>query len=904
MKFKLSLILIFLIIFSVSVSSLDLGETIIYEFLGGSKVTINQSLIKGTNMSCNDILVDSGDPCNPGSGSGSNGTGNVTGTGTIGYVPVWTSTSHLSDSPISVFSNDVLFTNAIRIGTTTNETEGNVRYISNVFQGYNGTHWIQLSGGAGGISYTSGYGIVITGSEINVSATKCFGANNFSVWNGTGFECNKSSDEDTTYSAGNGIGLTGTTFYVDAGDGLSQDVNGISTSATTAGANQYSYWDGNSWEVRDDDDTTYSAGTGIDLTGTVFSFDTTYGDARYVEVTGDTMTGNLHVETNITSGRLTVGTNMTNDFVLFYENKTGIVRISAENPNNETASVVGVIYEVRNNAGHWGAIGITSQSSTILGGTLADTYQNYNEGYGDFLFTNDGNVSFNWYSDPTDSHNFGALTNKIMELDSSGNLNVKGYIFGQPISGGIDSGIIRAESIDAEARLNVTHGIGLNISYPNFVVRLANTGLNIKICNITNNTVIVPDNAHTVYYIDNNCNVQSTSISNYLSTDFSPGGITDFMSVVSHDGNAYKPIGVEILNKVGIKDKKLLFKTINLDVISGFGWTDNTFPSFNISNGEYVYIRDVVETSDQSIGIDDTLEFIYQSGASWEETDQNGLNVTHCQSGTNLVSCSNPTRYRRHFVFMFGYNNSVDSTEVHQLAANNDISYTNLADCLDTETNALTFNLPDYYTYSVVPLYAYCSQSNAVSWSNGLIDLRTVQAGQASTGIDTNIFLTKDGTRELTANWDVGPYTIKGIFNSTDWSNVTVPIYNRIDSYNISTWDWMNSFFATITNLNNNVTRLEGKIASNNLTQNDIEAFGFNIDAYNSTNGVEGAGFRTATDTDSLILGNVSYNTTPDIVNGIDGQIITPTKVITSNVTSTQIYLGGIIINSSGIYGN
>ena len=76
---------------------------------------------------------------------------------------------------------------------------------------------------------------------------------------------------DTNNSAGNGIALTSSVFSVAAGNGLTQDANGISTNAITAGANQYSYWDGNSWEARNDDDTTYSAGNGMGLSSTTFS---------------------------------------------------------------------------------------------------------------------------------------------------------------------------------------------------------------------------------------------------------------------------------------------------------------------------------------------------------------------------------------------------------------------------------------------------------------------------------------------------------------------------------------------------------------------------------------------------------------------------------------------------------
>ena len=66
-----------------------------------------------------------------------------------------------------------------------------------------------------------------------------------------------------------------------AGDGLTGGANNIlvgsdsditiSVNAVTAGVGEYTYWDGNSFEARTDEDTTYSAGNGISLATTTFS---------------------------------------------------------------------------------------------------------------------------------------------------------------------------------------------------------------------------------------------------------------------------------------------------------------------------------------------------------------------------------------------------------------------------------------------------------------------------------------------------------------------------------------------------------------------------------------------------------------------------------------------------------
>jgi len=108
----------------------------------------------------------------------------------------------------------------------------------------------------------------------------------------------------------------------------------------------------------------------------------------------------------------------------FYQDYLGIAMAKFENPNAGAAAVVGTIVQIVNDEGYWGATGMTNSGSTILGGTLANTYQNYNQGYGDFLFTNDGAVCFRWFSDPADNHDFTALNNEIMTLTDSGYLSV------------------------------------------------------------------------------------------------------------------------------------------------------------------------------------------------------------------------------------------------------------------------------------------------------------------------------------------------------------------------------------------------------------------------------------------------------------------------------------------------
>ena len=86
--------------------------------------------------------------------TGGAGSGIVTGSGTSNSLPYWTNSTNLGDSPASVSGTDVIFSNAIRLGTTTDTTAGNLRYTNNDLQYYNTSEWVSV-GGSGGVADTT-----------------------------------------------------------------------------------------------------------------------------------------------------------------------------------------------------------------------------------------------------------------------------------------------------------------------------------------------------------------------------------------------------------------------------------------------------------------------------------------------------------------------------------------------------------------------------------------------------------------------------------------------------------------------------------------------------------------------------------------------------------------------------
>ena len=139
---------------------------------------------------------------------------------------------------------------------------------------YDGNHWQILVDNTGGGGATS----IDDLDDVDTSTTPP-NNNQTLKWNGTNWI--PYNDNDTTYSAGTGLSLTGTIFNLNAD---LDDLNNVILTGVSTG--QILKYNGTNWIPSNDEGTTYTAGDGLQLTGTEFSLDANINDLNDVDPSG------------------------------------------------------------------------------------------------------------------------------------------------------------------------------------------------------------------------------------------------------------------------------------------------------------------------------------------------------------------------------------------------------------------------------------------------------------------------------------------------------------------------------------------------------------------------------------------------------------------------------------------
>jgi len=303
------------------------------------------------------------------------------------------------------------------------------------------------------------------------------------------------TNTNTTYSAGNGIGLSGTTFSVSAGTSLTQNSSGLSVTSNGIGATQLNVsgngttaqflrsdadgsftWatptnttystatsstlglvkigyseNGKNYPVElssgkmfvnvpwsdTNTNTTYSAGTGLSLSGTTFSLSSTYDNYN-----GWDLFVNSISRGTITSGEnvnFIAGTNVS----LGYSSTNNAITISSTDTNTDTNT----FRAVRTTSGETG----TSLGSTETLHLIAGTNVSINESGGEVTIS----------STDTNTNTFRNVTAGGNTLGSTESLD---FIAGSNVSISESGGNITISSTDTNTDTNTTYSAGSGLS--------------------------------------------------------------------------------------------------------------------------------------------------------------------------------------------------------------------------------------------------------------------------------------------------------------------------------------------------------------------------------------------------------------------------------------------------------
>ena len=360
-------------------------------------------------------------------------------------------------------------------------------------------------------------------------------------------------------------------------------------------------------------------------------------------------------------------------------------------------------------------------------------------------------------SNSTDYWDNTATADDFTNIIASGNITAGGYISGQPNTGAIGSGVINSSDNLAHCGcMNVSKNQDLEVHYPEFTERIVNTDGNVVHCYKADGDMNVTDNQHSTYYLNSSCDWNSDTFENFHDADMSPGGKARVFDVYAIGGDIEETKGNTLLHLAKDKSEQIRIfcpSTSHLTVCNGFDITTDTFPSFNVSSGNSVYLNTYLPTDAKSTLADET-HLTHHTNGVWVHTNATGFNITHCDNGTDLVECTG-TVFRQYPGYSISWNADAKIHMLSPLTTGN--TYTSLSACKEATPD---YVLPAMEEYVAIVHHIYCARRTDSSWdSDAWVDLRVAAIGAGGTP-DLSIYLVEGGTRPLTANWATGDYNI------------------------------------------------------------------------------------------------------------------------------------------------
>jgi len=431
------------------------------------------------------------------------------------------------------------------------------------------------------------------------------------------------------------------------------------------------------------------------------------------------------------------------------------------------------------------------------------------------------------------------------------NITTRGYFEGQPIDGSIGSGILNASKLKTHCGcINASNEGGLDVKYPDMEIRIWNYGESIH-CTITEDTITVPDESHQVYYVNSTCDIANVTWTTYFEQDLNPPNFVRIFDVFTAEGIIELIKGGSVL---GLDSKKSTWSNVNcgggghLAVCDGIDVEENTFPEINQTLGHYDYIKTIV-TSQKRTSTYQGIHLVHHIGGDWTHSNNTALNLTSCDDGTDLIDCSD-NKVRRYIVYSIGWG---ANTKIHQLAPLDTETYLNLGDCVDLESNPQSQIIPSQEDGVAVIHHIFCAKRDSDEWSDGAwVDIRS-NGGGAGASPDLSIFLTTDGTRSLTGNWNAGVWNIT--------ANTFYGLWNNSVLYYLSTEivSMINGNFSLLTSsAEANYSDLHNSIVEN---RTESEAW-INTSILQNRSEIESDTFGADEGNYSLIVGTIEANKT------------------------------------------
>jgi len=460
------------------------------------------------------------------------------------------------------------------------------------------------------------------------------------------------------------------------------------------------------------------------------------------------------------------------------------------------------------------------------------------------ILTNVIDIEHNWLSNlewSVSGHTFDTDLDITPYNFNASNITATEYFKGQPLDGSIGSGIINASSLEFHcACVNASDKGGLDVWYPDTEVKIWNFGENIY-CKIPEDTYTVPDNAHTVYYVDSTCSIQTMTWTNYFAQDINPPNYARLFDVYAKGGDIGAVKGASVL---GLQDRKNEFTNVNcgrsghLRICEGMRISESdTFPEINLTSGYFSYINTMVTSQARNSNPDGLHVTCYSDGSHTVETE---IDIDKCDNGASCDAC--PTdKYRRYIIYNIGWGTH---TEIHQLAPLDDDTYSTLSNCLNIVKYPLSYTLPSIENGIAIPLAFYCGKRDDTAWRDGWVDIR---AGANGFGADPDLsgFMIYEEwnsdanangyslydldwleavTLNITGNAYIGDLVWNGdldlggnnlfnanstqtdYINSTSGGNITLQNNLDMDNYNITNAKYINEVdFTNITAIGDNV---------------------------------------------------------------------------------------------------